>query len=51
MVKKDYQSLEFIITAIEKQDVVTLSMSDGTTFNAQDYGWWSTNNFMGGSEE
>lgn len=51
MVKKDYQSLKFIITAIEKQDVVTLSMSDGATFNAQDYGWWSTNNFMGGSEE
>ena len=51
MIKTNYQKPECIVFAFEKEDVVTLSLSDGTSFNAQDYGWWTSDNFTGGTEK
>ena len=36
--KKQYLKPQCMLMWLEEQDVVTLS--DGVTFNAQDYGWW-----------
>ena len=43
MAQKDYQTPILTVLTFEKQDVCTLSIVDGVTFNAQDnaYGWWS----------
>lgn len=51
MAKQDYQKLIINFVTFETEDILTLSVNDGAAFNAQDYGWWSTNNFMGGTEE
>ena len=51
MVKNDYQKPECVICTFETMDVVTLSISDGATFDAQDYGWWNFDNFTGGIEK
>ena len=48
MAKKDYQMPRCIIVAFEKADIVTLSVADGTTFNAQDYDWWAGTTVQGG---
>ena len=50
MAKKDYQTPVCSIFAFEKVDIVTLSVVDGTMFNAQDYGWWAST-VQGGFEQ
>lgn len=47
MVKKKYVAVQMdLVTFVN--DVVTLSMTDGETFNAQSYGWWG--DFEGGAQ-
>lgn len=47
MLKKRYVAIQMeFITFVN--DVVTLSMTDGETFNAQNYGWWGA--FEGGTQ-